>query len=360
MKRRPRFLLLRSNAHWSSSCIVSLSLVGALVLSACSSNSGDPSTGTPSAPENNGASSGGLFGSGDTPEPTATIALPTVRPSITPRATPTLSAATPPPPNVPIATPTAIVYVVQSGDTPIEIANKFGVSAADLIAANDNLDATRLQIGQSLIIPNAQQQQALQSGALLPSPTPEALQVQGINVFRTAAGSLECLGEVFNPGQAALNNVQLQVNLLDEAGSILKSATFFVALEVIPPNNSSPFRILFTDPPPTYSKVSINALRGEAIDPATRYTGLKVNNPAGAVVGQQYKVNGEVENSDNVAATKVRVIVTTYSDQNVVIGYRYITLNDMNPGDKQPFEVLMTSSNPNVARFAAVAEGLKP
>ena len=338
--------------------LLSAAVLSLAVLSACSGGGNAAPNGTPTA--DTGATTGGLFGGGNTPEPTATIELPTPRPSVTPRATPTLSAATAPPPNVPIATPTAIVYVVQTGDTPIEIANKFGVSAADLIAANNNLDATRLQIGQSLIIPNAQQQAELQSGALLPSPTPEALQVQGINVFRTAAGSLECLGEVFNPGQASLNNVQLQVNLLDENGSSLKTATFFVALEVIAPNTSSPFRILFTDPPATYSKVSINALRGESIDPAGRYTGLKINNPAGAPAGQQYKVSGEVENTDNVAATKVRVIVTTYSDKNEVIGYRYITLTDMNPGDKQPFEVTMTSSSPNVARFAVVAEGLKP
>ncbi len=343
---------------WLTSLLIGAAILSATVLGACSNGSGAAPNTTPNA--DNGATSGGIFGTGGTSEPTATVELPTPRPTVTPRATPTLSAATAPPPNVPIATPTAIIYVVQTGDTPIEIANKFGVSAADLIAANNNIDATRLQIGQSLVIPNAQQQAALQSGALLPSPTPEALQVQGINVFRTAAGSLECLGEVFNPGQTSLNNVQLQLNLLDENGSILKTATFFVALEVIAPNSSSPFRILFTDPPANYSKVSINALRGESIDPAGRYTGLKINNPAGAVAGQQYKVNGEVQNTDNVAATKVRVIVTTYSDKNEVIGYRYITLNDMNPGDKQPFEVTMTSSNPNVARFAAVAEGLKP
>ena len=333
-------------------------LISSLILAACSGNGAAAPNPTPGSTDD--AANGGIFGNGNPPDPTATIELPTPRATLTPRATPTLSDATAPPPNVPIATPTAIVYVVQTGDTPIEIANKFGVSAADLIAANNNIDATRLQIGQSLIIPNAQQQQALQTGALLPSPTPEALQVQGINVFRTAAGSLECLGEVFNPGQTSLNNVQLQVNLQDDSGSTLKTATFFVALEVIAPNSSSPFRVLFTDPPATYSKVSINALRGESIDPTGRYTGLKIDKQEGAVAGQQYKVNGEIQNTDTVLATKVRVIVTTYSDKNEVIGYRYITLSDMNPGDKQPFEVTMTSSNPNVARFAVAAEALKP
>jgi hypothetical protein len=51
--------------------------------------------------------------------------------------------------------PTARIYVVQSGDTMSKIAKKFGLTLADLIAANaDNIpDPDRLQIGDQVIIP---------------------------------------------------------------------------------------------------------------------------------------------------------------------------------------------------------------
>ncbi|GIV83580.1 MAG: hypothetical protein KatS3mg052_0587 [Candidatus Roseilinea sp.] len=103
-----------------------------------------------------------------------TVTLPTPRPTLTPRPTPTLAAATPPAPSQPAATPTPVVYIVQAGDTLIPIANRFGVSVADLIAANGNLDATRLQIGQRLIIPQLRQS-APSDGSLIPLANAGAL-----------------------------------------------------------------------------------------------------------------------------------------------------------------------------------------
>ena len=297
-----------------------------------------------------------------TPSPSPTLALPTARPTATLRATPTFAPATAPPPNVPLATPTAVVYVVQPGDTLIPIANRYNVSVQDIVAVNNNLDATKLQVGQQLLIPvGGGVQQPLQDSALLPSPTPAPFQVRGENFFRTAAGSFECLGEVFNPGQSSLNNVQLQINLLDDANNVLKSATLYVSLEVIPPNGSAPFRVLFTDPPPTISRVEVKPIRGEAIDPAVRYANVQVTKQSGAPAGNQYRVVGEVTNQDEAAARKVRLIVTTFDENNKVIGYRFLNLSNdaVQPKQILPFDVTLTSATQNVARFAVVAEALK-
>ena len=300
-----------------------------------------------------------------TPTPQPTLALPTARPTATLRPTPTFAPATAPPPNVPLATPTAVVYIVQPGDTLIPIANRYNVSVQDIVAVNNNLDATKLQVGQSLLIPvGGGAQQPLQDSALLPSPTPVPFQIRGENYFRTAAGSFECLGEVFNPGQSSLNNVQLQINLLDDSNNVLKNATLYVSLEVIAPNGSAPFRVLFTDPPPTISRVEVKPIRGESIDPADpnyRYANVQITKQAGAPAGNQYRVTGEVTNQDEAAARKVRLIVTTFDENNRVVGYRYLVLSDTAVQPKQvlPFDVTLTSSTPNVARFAVVAEALK-
>jgi LysM repeat protein len=296
-----------------------------------------------------------------TASPAPTLALPTARPTATLRPTPTFAPATPPPPNVLLATPTAVVYIVQAGDTLIPIANRYNVSVQDIVAANNNLDATRLQVGQSLIIPVGGPQQPLQDSALLPSPTPVPFQIRGENFFRTAAGSFECLGEVFNPSATPLNNVQLQINLMDDANNVLKTATLYVSLEVIAANGSAPFRVLFTDPPPTISRVEVKPLRGEAIDPAIRYANVQVTKQEGAPAGNQYRVTGEITNQDQFSARKVRLIVTTFDENNRVVGYRYLVLSDdaIPPQQVLPFDVTLTSASPNIARFAVVAEALK-
>lgn len=296
-----------------------------------------------------------------TPTPSPTLALPTARPTATLRPTPTFAAATQPPPAEPLVTPTPIIYVVQSGDTLIPIANQYNVSVQDIVEANGGFDPAQLQVGQQLIIPQPRSQEPLADNALLPSPTPVPFQVRGENFFRTAAGSLECLGEVFNPGTTSLNNVQLQINLLDEANNVLKSATLYVALEVIAPNSSAPFRVLFTDPPATITRVEVKPLRGESIDPSVRYANVQVTKQEGAAAGNQYRVTGEVTNQDGGPARKVRLIVTTFDENNRVIGYRYLVLSDdaVQPGQVLPFDVTMTSASPNVARFAVVTEALK-
>jgi len=44
-------------------------------------------------------------------------------------------------------------YVVARGDTPTSIAKKFKITSAQLLAANDIEDATKLKIGRKLVIP---------------------------------------------------------------------------------------------------------------------------------------------------------------------------------------------------------------
>jgi LysM repeat protein len=296
-----------------------------------------------------------------TPSPSPTIALPTARPTTTTRPTPTLAPATVPPPSQPVVTPTPVVYVVQAGDTLIPIANKYGVSVSDLIAANNNLDPTRLQVGQQLIIPVAPPAAVAADGSLLASPTPLPYQIRGLNVVRTPVGSIELLGETFNPAPTAVGNVKLLVSLLDDTGNVLQSAVAFVARDVIPQNQTSPFRVLFTDPPAGFSRYDIVPLRGEAVDPSASSVRLQVTRVQGTPDGTKFRVNGEAKNAGGETANKVRLLVTTYDGDKRVIGYRYFTLSEtpLAPNASLLFDVVMSSASPNVASFAVTAEGLK-
>jgi LysM repeat protein len=64
--------------------------------------------------------------------------------------------STPAPP-APTPTPSSIgqTYVVKSGDIPETIAAQFGITTAELLAANPGINPNALQVGQVLIIPPA-------------------------------------------------------------------------------------------------------------------------------------------------------------------------------------------------------------
>jgi LysM repeat protein len=89
-----------------------------------------------------------------TPAATATLeASATPAPTATPEPTATLEpTATPAPPAAPAA---GRRYVVQAGDTFRAIAERFGVSVADLLRANNLTpeQADNLRVGQELVIP---------------------------------------------------------------------------------------------------------------------------------------------------------------------------------------------------------------
>jgi LysM repeat protein len=79
------------------------------------------------------------------PTPTTT---PTPQATETPTSTPTPSPVASPTPSGPF------VYTVQEGDTLTAIAQTYGVSVEEIVAANNLADPNALQIGQTLIIPN--------------------------------------------------------------------------------------------------------------------------------------------------------------------------------------------------------------
>lgn len=95
------------------------------------------------------------------------------------------ASATAIPAKSPIAAQT---YTIRAGDTPIEIANNFDISVADLLAANNlsNEDARSLRVGQVLVIPgdpqSADQPTPSPSPSPASSPTPQAVTQPGPTV----------------------------------------------------------------------------------------------------------------------------------------------------------------------------------
>lgn len=292
-----------------------------------------------------------------------TAALPTTRPTTTPQSTPTLSPATPPPLRESAITPTPIVYLVEPGDTLIPIANKFGVSVSDIVAANGGLDPASLQIGQRLVIPSgASNPGASNNGQqlILPTPTPVPFDIRGQNFIRTAAGSLECLGEIVNATAGAVTNVQVLVTLQDESGAALQVQTVAVARDVVGPGESSPWRVLFTAPPERFAKFTVTPLRAEPAN-GDVFARIKIDKLTGTPNGSQFRVTGEAQNVGEASVRSLRLIVTAYDQDKRVIGYRYVDAaqQTLEPQATTAFDFSIVTASRSIATFALTAEGLK-
>jgi LysM repeat protein len=86
---------------------------------------------------------------GGTPEP----ASPTHTPTRTPLATVDVASSTPTTPPTEPPTPAPLVYVVREGDTLSSIAQAYGVTIPEIVAANNLPNPDVLNIGQEIIIP---------------------------------------------------------------------------------------------------------------------------------------------------------------------------------------------------------------
>jgi murein DD-endopeptidase MepM/ murein hydrolase activator NlpD len=256
-----------------------------------------------------------------------------------------------------------VIYVVQAGDTLIPIANRFGVSVAELIAANGIQDATRLQVGQRLVIPQPKTGTGSTTGesTLLPSPTPVAIEIRGLNAVRSPAGSLDVMGEVFNPGASAVGNVKVQVTLQDDAGTPLQSIVATIPLDVLPAGQASPFRALFADPPRAFSRYIVSPLRAERSDPRALIVPLTVARVTGRLDPPQFRVIGEITNATAETVRQVRLLVTLYDAERRVVGYRYLTISEapLTPNASLPFDVSLTTATFNIASFAVYGEGVR-
>lgn len=311
------------------------------VLTACGGNVITPEAGisTPNARP-----------SSPTPDPTG-LHPTSMAPIVTPITTATLT-----------VTPTPMVHVVQSGDTLLGIALDYGVDVDALQAINGIDNPLALQVGQELVIPTGQEEAMDAPGLLLPTPTPLTLGVRGVAFHETPVGSLWCLGEVVNTANADLTNVQVRVTLFNENGEIAAEVDAFAAVELIPPGERSPFSILFTSPPASWTSPQVMIIRAEtAGELADTYVPITLAQVEGQTVDPQFQVNGTVQNaSGERTAQRVMVYVTTYDSQGNVTGIREVRVEmeePLAPGGTAPFSLLFAYHGDPPTDYHVFAQG---
>jgi len=281
----------------------------------------------------------------------------TPRPTATRRATFTPVPATPSDTPTPTMTPTPIIYVIEKGDTLLVIAREYGVTVPEIQKVNGIDDPRRLRIGQEIIIPLVK---ADDKPTVVPSPTPVALQLQGLAFHRTPVDSLWCLGEVVNLSGQPAEEIQVRVSLHDEQGQLLTSGSAFGQLDIVAAGGRTPFAILFDIAPTSFAQYQTMILGGV---PSThlgpRYEDLVVMEDRGEWLDDNnYQVRGQVHNTGIADAEQVALVVTLYDEQNHVVGSRTVgtPAEVFLAGAKAPFEVMFTPFGP-VARYDVQVQG---
>jgi LysM repeat protein len=255
------------------------------------------------------------------PTPSSTPAAPlivvaTLRPTATP------APYTPAPTATPTLTPTPIIYVIRKGDTPLGIANQFGVSLRDLQETNGITDPRGLRVGQELIIPEKTAPQDL-SPTEVPTPLPFA--VENITFSYTPLGGLWSMGEIRNTSGLDLEQAAVSVILLDRDGTTLAEEKTPVQVDLIAPGERAPFAVRFSEPPRAFSSYLITPTTGIRGYTGNYYRDLAVEDTSGE--GERYSVYTVAGNISNIGpedAVDVMVTVTIYDALGRVVGSRRV------------------------------------
>jgi len=292
------------------------------------------------------------------PTPTPATTAPVNLPAVTPRPTSTPAPATPASPPTPASTPTPVIHKVRAGDTLIDIAKQYGISAEAIQEANAILDPRRLQIGQELVIPR--EGQSLEAPPTS-TPTPLPFEVKGLGFYETPAGSLWCLGEVENTSGRALERVQVEGSLQDEEDKVLATESAFVALGIVPQGGKVPFAILFANSPASFARYQALPLSGEAVTYlGNRYFDLAITEQQGEPEEHYFSVEGLVENTGQADAETVTVLVTAYDAHGRVTGFRQADLeNAPAAGESAPFQVKLLPFGGAVVTYAVQVQGTR-
>jgi LysM repeat protein len=247
---------------------------------------------------------------------------------------------------------------VQAGDTLIDIAKKFGISAEALQEANAILNPELLQIGQELVIPREDHNPEAPPTS---TPTPLPFEVTGLGFYETPAGGLWCLGEVENTSGRAMERVQVQVSLYNEEDKVLATESAFVALAIVPQGGKVPFAIPFATPPASFAKYQAIPLSGEAVTYlGNRYLDLTITEQQGESKGHYFTVEGLVQNTGQANAQTVTILVTTYDAHGRVTGFRQADLEDaLAIGESSPFQVNLLPFGGTVVTYAVQVQGTR-
>jgi LysM repeat protein len=254
-------------------------------------------------------------------------------------------------------TPTPFIYIVVEGDTLFDIAARHGTTIEAILALNPGLQPELLSIGQELILP---EQVRPDPTATSGTANQSSIVISGLVAYRTPTNGIWILGELTNQGGQDLENVQVTVTLLDDAGQSVQEDNIWPATNIIEAGNKAPFGTLVIPAPSVdVSPDAIVVSADPIIDLGNRYLDFEVANVEAEINGGQAMIIGEIVNTGDKNATEIALIVTLYDGEGNVTGYQKSYLDEpLVSGSTTPFEIHVLPPGDMIHDYAFLVQGL--
>jgi LysM repeat protein len=282
------------------------------------------------------------------PPPTITL-----RPFKTATATATLAIETPnlPTPEPIGPTPTPLVHIVQSGETMLGIALRYGVDVDDLMIANPDVNPQIMSVGTELLIPGAGGDPV---DTLLPTPTPITLPLVSPDCWRTPDDQLWCLLTARNDSGGAVESLTALVRLFDERGNPVQQTLAYPPLNLLRRNAALILTAVFMpapDQPVAVSATWVSAV--QASDVESRYRDLELDLILNEISPDRLlgRVRGIAQFPEGAESESLRLtlVLLAFDESGAGIGVRKWEADDaLLPGESIEFDLTVFSLGPPI------------
>lgn len=253
-------------------------------------------------------------------------AAPTSSPAVTPYVTATLGAAdataTTAQTQAPTPTATPQTYIIVAGDTLLGIAERFGITLDELLAANPGVDARFLSLGQEIFVPASSGSAGEDASLATPEPLP--LPLSDPACYASATGELRCFLLVTNTGSELVEALAGGIQLVSADGVALASADATAPLNALPAGAALPLVAYWQDPPAGWSRAQGQLTSGFAVGDPTRYLDAELVNDEIEITasGLSARAMGELQLPDGAQAGLIWVLAVAYNENDEVVGVR--------------------------------------
>lgn len=266
---------------------------------------------------------------------------------ISPSATPVVA-------EILVPSPTPSTYKVAAGDSLGTIAEQYGLSLAELQAANPGVVSESLTVGQNINIPVPSS-----GGNALSEPA--AAELGPVQCHPAGVGTY-CLVQVHNQFDEKLENVTVLMSVLDAKGRVQDRQEAFMPLNILPSGSELPAYTLFTELPTGTLPIAqlSSAIRLPASD--RRYLPAVTRNTLVSIEwnGRSAHVQGQIFLPDGVKAQSASTIwlaAVAYDIDGQIVGFRrWEWQGSLKPGGVKAFDFSVYSLGPAIETVDVIVE----